>query len=1356
MLKYDSIVQYSRTTNSIYFPQKKNTPFLLVYFSENSTLIEDYPHLNIRKVDVRYVVIPITKIPITRLTPELRSGFKKLKLIPLSSNMALPKDKNLLYDLTIFEKQVDKVLKPTTYRQRAGYLLQDMLMNSFMSFPNNYRKVLVYSVDLTKPINTFVNRRIFPLIQQLRHNQIFFDDLLLVTLTESDTRYRMLIKDGEYQINRIIQYLFKLKTTAEETSISTVSSKILKVVSKNVVSSSKTKSAIERYLTQNPDVTEKIQNDELSTDEIKRLALASILFSTNGDVSKANRLAQSLPKKNLTKALSTISQQYKDDLLEHGKSENLSTLVLSTVQEPDKRVDNKTPEHIFNKRKVDFEINLKKDLSNTFRIFENRDIPLKFQSVTIQDKPKKNSEILPSDESLITVKLKDKQGKVQEISFVVPKIDPETGTFRLKGKRKCLINQMILNPITFPKPYDSKFESSYSSFHVYSKRTKRLKYLEIYIGSFRLPLLIMLAYSFGFDTTLKQYKISYKIVNEKPASGEYFCKGPSSYIWFNKPENELQEELILSFTNAKIDKYDIDKKFLSKEYFSDLIVKMTSRIDSIYLIDNNLQNIVDPVAKQILINQQLPYELPQIIHYMASKCITGFAEERNDITNQRIRNSEVIVHLVQKQLLKAYTEYREQYLAGNKDAVINFPENAILSQFIMLELVQDMEYANPVEEMATITKVTPVGKSVGGIPDKVAIQLDARNVHPSYFGNIDPLDTAEGQNIGIVQQLTVNAYITSSRGLFAQKQLSDKEKSGILSTSASMVPFVENNEGARILMATNQAKQMLPLKNPEPPICQTGYESLLTNVLSDNFVKRSPCKGKVSKVTSDYISIACTDNKKHRIDITPVQLKSGSGKNTLSTFTPIVSEGQIVKKGELLAEGGCISNGTISLGRNLACCYMPYKGYNFEDGIVISSRLVEEDKLTSLHGVDIEATVEKGDKVLEIVELGKNTIKGEVLLRKFPAEIQELLTTDEEDENIELASGEIIVKSPGGRVVDIQVYCNINPKEFPILEKHIERTNKRFKVSSAREKFSEGGVTIKGIKIIFRLEQELKIGIGDKLCNRYGNKGIVSLIEDKELMPRTPWGEHVDIIFNPLGVLNRMNVGQLYELYCGLVSKYISSQIKQQTNKTKIIELLGTVMTYLDTDPSKSFSKKFIQNLKKLSNKQFKKMIDQTVQTGFFPITIPPFQAPTYKQILPLLKKLALKTGYHMTLPEFGTKTKNEVPFGYLYVAKLEHIGEMKAHARSTGPMVSKTLQPTAGKRQGGGQRLGEADTWALASYNATKLISEMLGPLSDDVRTKNEIIAEIIQTGSAKYREPKMSPTRNLLKAYFIGMMLR
>ena len=825
---------------------------------------------------------------------------------------------------------------------------------------------------------------------------------------------------------------------------------------------------------------------------------------------------------------------------------------------------------------------------------------------------------------------------------------------------------------------------------------------------------------------------------------------------FEGLDTELKEEMAKSFVQAKINNYEIDKEFLSKDYFNDLIIQITGRVDSTYAITNNLENIVDPISKQVLANQQLPHDLPLIIQYMATKVITGFVQDRNDISNQRIRNSEVLVHLAQKQLLKAYTVYKEQYLAGNKDAKLEIPETVIMGQFNKLEIVQNMEYANPIEEMATITKVSPVGKDVGGIPDKRAINLDARNVHSTYFGNIDPLDTAEGGNIGITQQLTVDAYVTSARGLFGTKPMNNNEKSGILSTTTSMIPFIENNEGARIIMAANQAKQMLPLKNPSPPIVQSGYESLLTNVLSDSFVKRSPCAGKISRITTDLIEVTCPKKGKQKVDLTPVQLKSGSGRNSLSIFNPVVKVGQSVKDRMVIAEGSGISGGTISLGRTLAAIYMPYKGYNFEDGIVINERLVDTDALTSLHGIDVEARIERNDRVLFIIDIGSKTEKGDILFRKSSGDIDELLGFAEEDEEgVDSYDGQIIIKSPGGNVVDIEVYSNLDIDKFPKLKALSNRTDKRNK-KPGKEKYKIRGVTVKGILIIFKIEQELKIGLGDKLCNRYGNKGIISLIEKDELMPRTPWGERVDIVHNPLGVLGRMNIGQIYELYCGFISRALADKIVNTRSKVETIKLMKAVFSKLDRSKNQKFSNRFINNISKLSAPQFNKMVEQIKTNNSVPIIIPPFQGPTYKNILAALKVLGLKTAYHMKLPEYNTKTKNAVPFGYQYMSKLEHIGEMKIHTRSTGPTATKTKQPLAGKRREGGQRMGEGDTWALAAYNCTTILSEMFGPLSDDVATKNEIITDIIQTGDAEFRTTKVSPTKDLLNSYFVSLMLK
>ena len=1361
MIQYKSLIQYTRVVDGTRFPQDKNEPFLLVYFSENSLFVKDYSKLNIRLVDARYIIVPRTKIPLTRLTPTMRAAYKQTGLLPYDSNGNFPKNKNLLYDTTFYTATIDKTYQPNTYRQRAGALIQNMLMKTFQDFPDNYKKILLYSVDITKPLNKFVNRKVFAFIRQLKENQIYFDDMLLVTIDENSARYRQLIKDGDYKFSRIIQYIKSIKLTNTEKEqkieINNATLKIMKHVDSSVDKPSVIKNAIKNYLKKNPKKAEEIQNDELTKNDMSRLTVASILYGASGDLDKANRLSKQIPKSNINTAVKKVSKQYEDDLLKRQESVDMSDSVFTQTQNVPQRVNGKTPEHIFDKRKIDFETNLRKDMTNAFKVLEERDIPLKFDSISIKPKHQNPGELAQSDEAVVSIKLKDKQEKLQEINLILPRINPDIGTFRINGKRKCLINQIVLNPISFPREYDSKFESSYSSFHIYSKRTKRLKYLECYMGSFKLPYMILLSFSFGFEKTLKQYGIKFKIVEEKPTTEKYFTKVPSSYLVFNGVDTELKEELVSSFINTKVDQYKInaDKTFLSKGYFNDLIIAITGRVDSTYLITNNLENIVDPIVRQVLINQQLPFELPLIMQYMSTKCVTGFVQERNDITNQRIKNSEILVHLAQKQLLKAYTEYREQYLSGNKDAVLNVPENVVMSEFSTLEIVQDMEYANPVEEMATITKVSPVGKTVGGIPDKQAVQLDARNVHPTYYGNIDPLDTAEGGNIGITQQLTVDAYITSARGLFGQKPLLDKERSGILSTSSSMVPFIENNEGARIIMSCNQAKQMLPLKNPEPPIIQSGYESLLTNTLSDSFIKRAPCSGKIGTISDHHIDVKCTKGKHQSVDTSPVQLKSGVGKNTLSTFKPIVKSGDNVKIKQIIAEGSCISGGTISLGRNLAIGYMPYKGYNFEDGIVINERLVSEDKLTSLHGIDIEALVDSKDRVAYIIDIGEETQKGQPLFRKYPGDIDELLGYDTNDDDVDTYDGQIIIKSPGGRVVDIEVFSNVELSKFPKLKALVERTNKKHKMSE-KEKYTQRGISIKGIRIVFKIEQALKIGIGDKLCNRYGNKGIISLIESDKLMPKTPWGESLDIIMNPLGVVNRMNMGQIYEMYCGLISRYIADKISKGASRSETIALFKIAMAGLDKTEGSKFSTQFINNLNKLSTQQYNKMVSQIKQAGFIPMIMPPFQAPTYKHILPVLKKFGLKTGYKLKLPEYNTTTRTPVPFGYLYMSKLEHIGEAKAHSRSTGPMVGKIGQPTGGKSREGGQRMGEGDTWAMASYNCPKLLSEFFGPLSDDVVTKNEILTEIIQTGSADFRPPKSSPTRDLLNAYFTSMMLK
>jgi len=1361
MIKFELLPQYTRLVPAIRFTQSTKNPYLLVYFSENSTLFNDYYKLAIRKQDVRHVVIPKTRVPVTRLDPQSRDLYKSLKLLPFSVNMAYPKDKNIFFDLSLYLTAIENAYNPESYRQRAGFLVQNILYKTFNAFPSNYKKILIYAVDTSKDIRSFVNRKVFPLMRQLKANQVYFDHMLLTTIGTENAAYRLLVKDQEYNFARMLQYLKRIKVIdsedEQEAEVKQATTQIMKKVAPDLPTGTNSKigGAIKNFLSKDKQARDKVNNGEVSADDMQRLTVASVLNQASGDTEKAIRLAKSVPKKNLKSAVSAVTKQYSDQFLERPPSKDLSSSVLVQGMNVPKMVDDKTPEHIFSKRKIDFETNLKKDMVNAFKILEKKEIPLKFDKIQVVDAPPKAGEIDKSDIAHIKVSLTDSFGKKQDVKISIPKIDPNTGVFRVNGRKKCLINQIVMNPISFPKPNQAKFESSYSIFHIYSKKMKRLSYLEIYMGSFRMPLIILLSYAFGMDKILRQYGIKYSIVDDKPSKDKLFAKIPSSYIVFENVNSLLKKELVESFMQAKVINYKTTKEFGTKDYFTELIIKMTGRINAPYHIGLNVENIVDPIAKQVLMNKQLPTDLQYIMQYMAQKAVDGYVNDPNDITNQRIRNSEILVHLAQKLILAQYTEYKEQVMAGNTDAKFQLPEGKIISQFNKLEIVQDMEYANPAEEMATITKISPVGKSVGGIADKEAVQLDSRNVHPSYFGNIDPLDTAEGSNVGITQQLTVNAYLTSARGLFGNKEINNNEKSGILSTNSVFTPFLTNDDGNRVLMAVNQVKQMLPLKNPEPPIVQSGYESVLTNVLSDSFIKRSPCSGKIKSITSDYVTIQCRGKGIQKVSLLPVHLKSGSGKNTLSTFNPIVAPNQTIKEGDVIAEGSAISQGTISLGRNLLCAYMPYKGYNFEDGIVISDKLVKNNSLTSLHGVEVEVDIDPKDKVLYVVGLGEKTKKGAPLIRKTMGDIDEIFGYEENDsESTDIIDGQLIEKSPGGKVVDIDVFCNTDISKFPLLKDLAERTDKKYGKPD-KEKFTKRGLAVKGILIVFRIEQELVIGLGDKLCNRHGNKGIISLVEKEELMPKTPWGESVEIIYNPLGVLARMNMGQMYEIYCGLISKTMANMIAKSKNKSQIIKLIKDVYGMLDTSSNKKHTTKFIAKLNGMSDTQFKMMVQQIRTNNMMPIIVPPFESPNNTNIMKALKYLKLKTSYTLTLPEFGTKTKNPVSVGYLYMAKLEHIGDVKLHARATGPTVGKTLQPTAGKRREGGQRLGEGDTWAMISYNTPIAMSEFLGPMSDDIKTKNEIITDIIQTGQANFRETQASPTKDLLNAYFTGMML-
>ena len=296
-MQFDLIPQYTRVVRDIRFKQNPKSPYLIVYFSENSNFFRDYEKLGFRKQDVRHVVIPRTRVPVSRLDPKSKALYQSLGLLAYDVNMAYPKNKNIFFDLSLYLDKIEDTYKPITYRQRAGFLVQSILFKTFNAFPSNYQKILIYSVDPTRDIRSFVNRKIFPLVRQLKAKQVYFDDMLLTTIGQESASHRLIIKEKDYQFPRVLQFLKRVKivdSEAEENAeVSHAAKQVLNKISSDLPTGTNAKigDAIRSFLGKDKESLEKVNSGEASSDDVKRIAVASVLTGTSGNTEKAKNQA---------------------------------------------------------------------------------------------------------------------------------------------------------------------------------------------------------------------------------------------------------------------------------------------------------------------------------------------------------------------------------------------------------------------------------------------------------------------------------------------------------------------------------------------------------------------------------------------------------------------------------------------------------------------------------------------------------------------------------------------------------------------------------------------------------------------------------------------------------------------------------------------------------------------------------------------------------------------------------------------------------------------------------------------------------------------------------------------------------
>ncbi len=925
----------------------------------------------------------------------------------------------------------------------------------------------------------------------------------------------------------------------------------------------------------------------------------------------------------------------------------------------------------------------------------------------------KTQEITYSAQIYMPIEIRNKeQGTIsnkQKILIGLLPLMTESATFIINGCERVLISQIIRSPgiyFTKKKKFNATLiadQGSWLNFDFGSNPGTLISNIMITINTSNKITAIQLLNSMGLNNVKIQQTIQQ---TDDFLSNSFELDNPKSFVLANSIFSQIFDPLYYNI--GRVGRIKLNQK---------LKLNISENIETL-----TYEDILGVLDYLIEIDNK-----------------KGLADDIDHLQNRRIRS---IGELLKNQyrigfkrmskLIKEHLTLGDSFKLKPTDIITTRPLIILLREFFgSSQLSQFMDQTNPLSALTHKRRISGLGP--GGL-DKDRISFAVRDIHPSHYGRICPIETPEGQNAGLISSLTtcaqVNSYgfietpfwkvkngkvikkttpvyltadiedcfnvasadiVIDSTG-FLKKQLipvrcqqeylnvtSDKvdfiavSPVQIVSIAAALIPFFEHDDANRALMGSNMQRQSVPLVFPQPPIVGTGLENQVA--IDSGLVITAFKNGIITFVSTNYIHVL-EDNGENKVYI--LHKYNKSNQNTEITNKPIVWVGEIVESGQVLADGPGTKSGELALGQNLIVAYMPWQGYNFEDAILINERLVYENIFTSLQ-------IEKHE--IQLV----NTLNGpEETTKNLP--FVPLNSMEHLDENGIVLEGTFV--KPGDILVGKITPKNelLSSPESNLLHAILgENVKKNVRNTSLKVPNGEYGRVLK-INVITKknsnnlpkdtlqiinifLAQIKRIQVGDKIAGRHGNKGIISLILPREDMPYLPDGTPVDIILNPLGVPSRMNVGQLYECLLGLAGSKLNRRFK-----------------ILPFDEMYGYDASRI-----LINKKLRQASLENNEAWVFNPYSP--------------GKLALIDG------RTGDTFENPITVGKAYMLKLIHLVDNKIHARSTGPYSLVTQQPLGGKSRKGGQRFGEMEVWALEAFGAAYILQELLTIKSDDIQ---------------------------------------
>ena len=752
------------------------------------------------------------------------------------------------------------------------------------------------------------------------------------------------------------------------------------------------------------------------------------------------------------------------------------------------------------------------------------------------------------------------------------------------------------------------------------------------------------------------------------------------------------------------------------------------------------------------------------------------ADDIDHLGNRRIRTvGELVADQIRVGLGRMARGVRERMLLGDPEAatpqklVNNRPIVAAMREFFgRSQLSQFKDQVNPLSELRHKRRISALGP--GGLTRERA-GFDVRDVHRTHYGRICPIETPEGANIGLITSLASFArvnelgfieapyrvvkngkvtaeviYMTAHEedkytvaqantplkpdgtfdtdSIVARKlgdpvflapeevDLMDVSPKQIVSIPTSLIPFLEHDDANRALMGSNMQSQAVPLLRADAPFVGTGVEERVSR--DSGTVVLAQESGTISYIDARKVVIKNAKGIEREQAMMRFQR---SNQNTNLDHRPIVNKGDKVEVGQVIADGPSSQNGRLALGKNILIAIMPFDGYNYEDAIVLSEKLVRNDAYTSVH-------IEKYEKEARDTKLGPEKIS-----RDIPGLSEAALRDLDEDGVVrvgaEVKQGDILVG-----------HTSFKGETEPTPEERLLRSifgekAREVKDTSLRVPPGEGGVVLrtvrfkrgeKGVELKPGVQEMVRVYIaqkrrlieGDKLANRHGNKGVVAKILPPEDMPYLEDGTPVELVFNPLGVPSRMNLGQILETHLGLAAYYkgvsFVTPVFDSAKEEEIKAHLGDVADRIVSEKKEDGAG---------SDKRELDVFRRAAKLGIIQEGLEPDVA----------QKTLMRSGKTILYDgRTGEAINAPIVVGIMYVMKLYHMVEDKMHARSTGPYSLITQQPLGGKAQFGGQRLGEMECWALQAHGAAYVLQEMLTLKSDDIDGRNDSYEAIVK----------------------------